>query len=120
MTLRARLTAYYTLFFALALVTLGLGLYLLMRQLLFESVVDELRVGSTLVLEAYRSGQDVITAPGEIDVIRLRPADIGEIEAPALYVQVADTRGAILARSANLDAGQLPLTPAAFQLALAG
>ena len=88
MTLRARLIASYTLFFALALVTLGLGLYLLLRQLLFEGVVDELRVGSTLVLEAYQADQEVSRGTGEIDIIRLRPPESGAIEAPALYVQV--------------------------------
>jgi heavy metal sensor kinase len=119
MSLRIRLTANYTLFFALALLILGSGLYLLVRQLLLQGVIDELRVGSTLVLQAYQVNSEVISDPSGIDIV-LRPPDLGQVESPELYVQVSRPDGALLARSSNLGEQRLPLTAQDLQRAVSG
>ncbi len=120
MTLRARLTAYYTLFFAVALLILGVGLYLLVRQLLLQSVVEELEVGSALVLQAYAADSDIVRDPTGLDIVRLRPPDLHDVESPELYVQIVDRDGVPIARSSNLQADALPLAPVDRQRALAG
>lgn len=120
MTLRARLTAYYTLFFAVALLILGVGLYLLVRQILLQSVVEELEVGSALVLQAYTANSDIVRDPTGLDIVRLRPPDLHDVESPELYVQIVDRDGMPIARSSNLQADALPLDAADRQRALTG
>lgn len=120
MTLRARLTTYYTIFFAVAMLLLGVGLYLLVRELLLDSVVDELRVGSSLALQAYAIDSQIVTDPRGVQVVQLRPPDLRTIEAPALYVQIAADDGSVLARSTSLGSDTLPLQETAREAVLAG
>src|ERR687883_176899 len=101
MKLRYRLTAYYTLFFALAIVLLDGGLYLVVRQMLLRSVLDDVRLGSAFVQQAYQADIRVLETPARIDINRLRPPQIKDPEAPELYVQVADGHGSIRVRSPN-------------------
>lgn len=120
MTLRVRLTAYYTLFFALALLLLGIGLYLGVRQLLLRSVLDEVRVGSSLIQDAYARNEPPLNGAATIDPNEVRPPEILDVEAPELYVQVADKNGAIIERSANAASGYLPIAQTDIQRALNG
>lgn len=120
MTLRGRLTAYYTASFSIALVLLGTGLYLVMRQLLIGNVDDELRVGSTLVLQAYATDNRLLRDPAGFDFMLLYPPTVSDVESPELYVQVADANGTILARSSNIQNGELPLPAAEVEAALQG
>ncbi len=110
MKLRVRLTVYYTLFFALAIGLLDGGLYLVVRQLLLQSVRDDVRLGSAFVQQAYQADSHVIETPSRIDTSRLRPPQIKDPEAPELYVQVADSRGTIVVRSPNLAGDYLQFT----------
>jgi len=84
MTLRARLTAYYLLFFALAMLALGVGLYLLVEQLLLRAVINELPVASALDLAAYRENAEIGHTSGAIDIIGLRPPDLHDAADPEL------------------------------------
>lgn len=120
MTLRARLTAYYTLFFAAALLILGTGLYLLVRQLLLQSVLDELAVGSALVQQATTVQRQQAYPPSSVDLVRLRPPTLHDVETPELYVQIVDRDGTPIARSPNLLSDTLPLAPDDRQRALTG
>jgi heavy metal sensor kinase len=120
MTLRLRLTVYYTLFFALAIALLDSGLYLGVQRLLLRNTLNELRVGVALVQQAYQTDRRVLDAPGGVDIARLRPPEIKDVEAPELYVQVADQRGAVVVRSSNLAGDALPLSAAQAQAALSG
>jgi heavy metal sensor kinase len=80
MSLRFRLTAAYSLFFALALLLLGVTLYLGVQQLLLKNIQDELRVSSALVQQAYGNSTRGLADPILLDVVRTRP----------LYVRIFD------------------------------
>jgi two-component system, OmpR family, sensor kinase len=120
MTLRARLTIYYTLFFAIALLVLGLGLYLVVRQLLLRGVVEELRVGSTLVLQEYENRNRHLGDAAGINIDELRSPELQDVEAPEQYVQIVALNGTIVSRSSNLGTDSLPLSEISLSRALAG
>lgn len=106
MTLRTRLTAYYTLFFALALLILGTGLYLGVRHLLWQSVLDELHVGSALVQQAYQSGDRSLS-------------NIVWPRTPILYMQIIDP-GSSIAQTKTLPGDFLPITAEQLATVLSG
>ena len=111
MTLRARLTAYYTAFFVLALLVLGVGLYFGVRQIIFQRVLDELRVGSALVQQSYqRTGS--LRDPALIGVVQART--------PIVYMEIIDLRGTVVLRSQQFSRDLLPVTDEQIRTVLAG
>lgn len=120
MTLRVRLTVYYTLFFASTLLLMGAGLYLIARRQLLNGMAHELEIGSAWVTEEYRVDPRVLADPDAINPDRLRPATMRDPEAPDLLIQVADLSGKLLQRSPNLGADTLPIPAPARERALKG
>lgn len=120
MPLRVRLTLYYTLFFSLALLGGGTGLFLLTRRVLLTTVVNELRVGSALVQKAYGDNRNQLHGSADLDVQSLWSPDLHALQVPDLFVQVVDPAGTPLVRSTNLGGDSLPLSAAERNQALAG
>ena len=120
MKLRYRLTAYYTLFFALGIALLDGGLYLVVRQSLLHSALNDVRLGSAFVQQAYQADSHVLETPSRVDINRLRPPQIKDPEAPELYTQITDRHGTVLVRSPNLGRDYLPFTQDQIQAAMRG
>ena len=92
MPLRRRLTISYVGFFAVALIILGSGLYLIVRQSLYSAIDDELERGVDLLQEGFNaSNQSPRTYfNGEQLVLLLKRPPVREFEASNLYIQVYD------------------------------
>lgn len=120
MSLRTRLTCYYTGFFTFAMLLLGLGIYISVRHNLDQVVDTDLRAGKRQVLAIYErspaNGLDFVLRNGVLTPQQLRgqPAEIFVI--PNLFVQVFSPSGAFLGSSMNVQTQPLPLPPAALML----
>lgn len=120
MSLRARLTLYYTVFFAFALLLLGMGIYMSVQQTLDQGVEADLRAGKRQVLAIYQrspaSGLDFVVRNGVIIPQQLRgqPAEVFVI--PNLFVQVFSPSGEFLGSSMNVQTQPIPLPPSALLL----
>lgn len=103
MSLRTRLTLYYTGFFALALLLLGFGIFMSVRQSLEQDVENDLRAGTKQVLEIYQrspaGGLDFVLRNGVVmpEQLRGQPAEIFVI--PNLFAQVFSPSGEFLGSS---------------------
>ncbi len=120
MSLRTRLTIFYTSFFALALLVLGLGIYMAVKQELERGVERDLRAGTRQVLEIYRSrppasNLELVLRDGVVSTqVSGKPAATFAI--PNLLAQVFAPNGQFLGSSLNMPTAILPLPPVALEL----
>ncbi len=120
MSLRTRLTIFYTLFFMLALLVLGIGIYAAVKNELERGVERDLRAGTRQVLEIYRSrpavsSLDLVLRDGVVSPqVRGQPAATFAI--PNLLAQVFSPDGQFLGSSLNMDNAMLPLPREALEL----
>jgi two-component system OmpR family sensor kinase len=122
-SLRTRLTLSYISFFAVALILLDVGLYVIVRQALIGSIDSELRLGAQLLQQDFRDSKGWLNAylDGErvVFVLNKEPPRVSDFETTNLYVQVYDQNGELVATSPNLPE-PLDLDSAPLQSALAG
>jgi signal transduction histidine kinase len=127
MSIRTRLTLSYVGFFAIALLTLHVGLYLIVRSVLLNSVDNELRLGVEVLRRGFAESNQ--TAYGyfrddQLRAILLRQPPVRDFEATSLYVQFFDADGDLVGRSPNIGDGDLAtaltLDEQRFALALDG
>lgn len=120
MSLRTRLTIFYTGFFALALLVLGLGIFWAVKSELERGVERDLRAGTRQVLQIYRSrpaasNLDLVLRDGVVSPqVSGQPAATFAI--PNLLAQVFSPDGKFLGSSMNMDNAMLPLPRAALEL----
>jgi signal transduction histidine kinase len=115
MALRTRLTAYYTCFFAVALLLIGAGLYVGVRMMLERNVERELRAGREQVIEIYRRSVpnlQRIIENGKLQILG-EPASL--FVNSNLNAQVFALNGELLGRSSD-DAIEVPLPAEALDL----
>lgn len=117
MSIRARLTIWYTAILAAMLVVFGIGLYSLLTQILHEDI-DE-----TLQTRARQIGSYIQTQSNPVDLlitrqVQLPPVDV--FSSATVFVQILDRSGDIAARSANLGDRFLPIPEASFNETLDG
>ncbi|MBI2954638.1 MAG: HAMP domain-containing protein [Chloroflexi bacterium] len=115
MSIRFRLALWYTSVLALTLIVFGAALYLLMERHLIDegdnSIVSRAHhISSTIRVDA--------AAPPTLQHVELPP--INAFESPGVYVQVAQTDGAVVARSGNLGGQELPSNEQALAAAWTG
>lgn len=120
--LRTRLALGYSLFFAAVLLLLTAGVYWVVRNALLNEVAQELAATTELIQQDFQASAGPLEGYfGDPDLLlRALPTRIEGLETPALYVQIADTRGEVIAASGSLRGQRLPLDPAASGAALAG
>lgn len=120
MTLRLRLTLFYTALLGAALIIFSAILYVLLRnsltneldRVLISSALEvEKRVAATLTAERSPVGAAVFT----VDTQPIR-----EFTTPGIYIQILDETGRIVDSSLNLAGEALPINPDLAQAALAG
>jgi signal transduction histidine kinase len=134
MSFRTRLTLYYTGFFAVALLLLGLGIFWAVQRTMIQGVEEDLKAGTHQVLEIYQrsasSGLDIMVRDGMLDLSTTRlsgqPAEIFVI--PNLLVQVfapngdfigsSMPKGELLGSARETRDQMIPLPPRALELEL--
>ncbi|MBK9710206.1 MAG: HAMP domain-containing protein [Kouleothrix sp.] len=101
MTLRSRLTLSYVSFFAIALIALDIGLYLIARQALINSIDNELQLGAQLVQQDFTDSNEALLAYfGERRKLLVSVSGFG---ATNLGAQVFKQDGTLFTGSPNLS-----------------
>lgn len=118
MSLRTRLTLSYTAFFAAALLLLGFGTFLAVRQFLIQSVENDLEAGSQQLRAIYNAGglSRLVRPNGEL-VVFVRGDFAQVFDNPNVAGQVFLPTGELAGRSPNMEGIELPLPSAALDLA---
>lgn len=108
-------------FSMLLLALIGATAFLVLSTL--DDVVQEqldagLRLRASRVEREITTGDDGRLDPEDVQSGLLELAPLEEFSSPGIYVQVRDVSGAVIASSANLPRGELPVTPGLIQMAL--
>lgn len=121
MSLRRRLTISYVSFFAAALLALDVGLYLMVRQSLFNSIDTDLKRATQLVQQDFTNSNQPPPAyfNGNQLVVLLQRPQIPDFEATNMRVQVYQPNGETLAATLGLPS-DISLDQESLALALQG
>jgi two-component system OmpR family sensor kinase len=110
-------------FAALVLALVGAtGVFLLsaIDDVVQEQVDTALRLRASRVEREITTGDDDRLDPQDVQAGLLELAPLEEFSAPGIYVQVRDGTGTVIAASANLPRGELPVTGQLIDAALEG
>src|SRR5215213_3155925 len=100
-------------FAALLLILVGAtGVFLLsaLDDVVQDQIDAGLRLRASRVEREITTGDDDRLDPEDVQSGLLELAPLDEFSSPGIYVQVRDISGAIIAASANLPRGELPVT----------
>ncbi|HEU5103078.1 MAG TPA: ATP-binding protein [Roseiflexaceae bacterium] len=112
MTLRSRLTIAYVGFFAVALIALDIGLYLIVRQALYSSVDSDLERGAQYLQDGFTTSNEKLRSSNdqrvrdyfsENSVFVLTPQTVSGFDATNLKVQVYQPDGVLVGKSPNVQ-----------------
>jgi two-component system OmpR family sensor kinase len=110
------------LWFAALLVALvgATGIFLLsaIDDVVQEQVDTALRLRASRVEREITTGDDDLLDPQDVQAGLLELAPLEEFSSPGIYVQVRDATGTVIAASANLPRGELPVTRQLIEAAL--
>jgi two-component system, OmpR family, sensor kinase len=98
---RWRLTLFNALIIGAILLTLGLSLYLLLRESLISGLQDTVRVRAAAAARALQSGENVLNDE----------EDVGQLTADGVFLVIRDARGRVLDQTTNVSAGKEPRDP---------
>jgi signal transduction histidine kinase len=111
MSLRIRLTLYYTGFFAFALLLLDIGTFMAVKQTLTRDSRNDLQAGTRQILEIYnrsRGRLEFVERDGAM-MIQVSGSPAEAFVIPNLSAQVFSPQGDLVGRSPNLEGQKLPL-----------
>jgi len=97
--LRTRLTISYVGFFAVALLALDIGLYLIVRQTLLNSIENELQLAAQLVQQDFTDSNEAMLSYFGARGLRVSLSDFG---ATNVVAQVFKQDGTLYTQSSNL------------------
>jgi two-component system, OmpR family, sensor kinase len=101
MSLRTRLTLSYVGFFAVALIVLDIGLYLIVRQALLGSIDGELKTSTAIIQQDFTNSNEALrTFFGNRTKLAVSLSDFAETN---LYAQVLQPDGTLVQTSPNLE-----------------
>jgi two-component system, OmpR family, sensor kinase len=111
MTLRRRLTIAYVGFFAIALIALDIGLYLIVRQALYSSIDSDLERGAQYLQEGFTKSNEQLRASNNqrlkdyfgANSFILTEQTISGFDATNLKFQVYQPNGELVAKSPNVQ-----------------
>jgi two-component system, OmpR family, sensor kinase len=112
MTLRSRLTIAYVGFFAIALIALDIGLYLIVRQALFSNIDSDLTRGAQYLQDGFTASNEKLRASNnqrvreyfsENSVFILTSQTVSGFDATNLKVQVYQPDGDLVGKSPNVQ-----------------
>ena len=117
MSIRARLTIWYTGVLAGTLLVFGIGLYSLLSQILHEQVEENLRS------RAEQISTYIQTQSNPLDLLLRRQVQLPPVEvfsSTNIFVQIMDKNGEIVARSTSLGGRIMPIRQSGFEANLEG
>jgi signal transduction histidine kinase len=111
MTLRRRLTIAYVGFFAVALIALDIGLYLIVRQALYSSIDSDLERGAQYLQDGFTNSNEQLRASNNqrlkdyfgANSFILTEQTISGFDATNLKFQVYQPNGELVAKSPNVQ-----------------
>jgi two-component system, OmpR family, sensor kinase len=118
--IRLRIAAWYAVFLVAVIVGVGVFLLAALDETLELQVDEALRLRASRVEREITTGDDERLDPKDVAAGLLELAPLEEFSSPGIYVQVRDDAGEIIASSANLPRGELPVTAAMVAEALTG
>ena len=107
MSIRWRLTLWFTLILGVIILLFGAFFYAALQNWLITQVDGNLRVYATQVHSTLHS--DETTGPLDYDVIHSSLPPINEIVSPGIFVQIIDSNGNVVVKSDNLHDQELPV-----------
>jgi heavy metal sensor kinase len=108
--IRWRLTIWYAAFLAVALAVAGLGLYVGLRHVLYDSVDEQVHGDAALALSAVRVDGDRVS---------IDPTTVASLRSDERFVRLLAPDGTVLVDT-SATVGGVPIDPALVQDALAG
>ncbi|MDO8473203.1 MAG: ATP-binding protein [Dehalococcoidia bacterium] len=118
MPLRWRITIWFALILTGILVVSGFFTRNLLQTYLTNEIDDNLSVNTARVHGTLHSDQ--LPVPIDYNVIHSKLPTVSEFSSPGTYIQLTDKDGAVVVKSDNLGAQQLPLDSLLLQDAIAG
>ena len=118
MSIRWRLTLWFTLILCAILIASGAVFYLLLQGHLISEIDDNLKVYSAQVHGTLHSDQ--VPQPLDFDVIHSSLPPIDEFALPGMYLQIVDSNGAVVMKSDNLGEQELPVDQSLLTRGFAG
>jgi len=109
MSIRWRLTLWFSLILLVILVLSGAVLYILLQSHLINEVDDNLKVYSARAHGTLNP--DEVTDPVDFSVIHSRLPPINEFASPGIYLQIIGSDGTVVVKSQNLGKHELPVDP---------
>ena len=106
MSIRWRLTLWFTLILGVIILLFGAFFYAALQNWLITQVDGNLRVYSAQVHLTMPSGET--TGPLDYDVIHSSLPPINELVSPGIFVQIIDSNGNVVVKSDNLHDQELP------------
>jgi two-component system OmpR family sensor kinase len=119
MTLRLRLTIFYTILLGLTLIAFSAVVFVLLQNSLMAEVDRVLISSASQVENQIITNATERTFPGG-SILTFDASPIREFSTPGIYIQILDMQARIVAQSANLSGEIMPLNPDLLQAALAG
>ncbi len=119
MTLRTRLTLFYTILSGITLVAFSAVVFILLQNSLMGEV-DRLLLNSASEMEKQLVANSTERTILGVSILTLDASPIQEFRTPGIYFQILDTQARIAARSANLSGEIMPLNPDLIRAAIAG
>lgn len=116
MSIRWRLTIWFSLVLCLILIVTGVSLYLALQRYLDNEVDSDLKAQSARLHGSL--GTDEVQA--DFEVIHSMMPPINEFASPGIYIQLVDRDGVAVLKSENLGQQELPVNPALLESAFTG
>ena len=110
MSIRFRLTLWYTMMLGGILVLFGLVMYVVLERYLVDNLDAALRERTVAVHGAMGEHVEGSTHL-DVGMVHVSLPAIDEFSAPGIYIQILDDSGRVAASSPNLQGQQLPLDP---------
>jgi two-component system OmpR family sensor kinase len=117
LSIRWRLTLWFALMFLVILTISGIVLNTLLHRYLFSDIDTNLQTYSAKVHGTLHANSN---GPLNFEVIHSSLPPINEFSSPGIYIQIIDTKGAVIIKSDNLADLELPFSQTLIQKATAG
>jgi len=117
---RLRVALWYAALLVVTVVGIGIFLVAALETIMQAQMDEALRLRASRVEREIRTGDDGRLDPGDVEAGLLELEPLEEFSTPGIYVQVRDSEGAIVASSANVQRGELPITPSMLDAVFAG
>ena len=118
--IRLRMALWFAALLLALVAAIGVFLLSAIDDVVQEQVDAALRLRASRVEREITTGDDDRLDPQDVQAGLLELAPLEEFSAPGIYVQVRDVTGNVIAASANLPRGQLPVTAEPIEEALQG